>query len=44
MLGFEIGYNQKNNISKEIKKVYPNAKIKHFKDYANLDRMVFIFI
>lgn len=44
MLGFEIGYNQKKKISKEIKKVYPNAKIKHFKDYANLDRMVFIFI
>ncbi|NLC54909.1 MAG: peptide chain release factor N(5)-glutamine methyltransferase [Erysipelothrix sp.] len=44
LIGFEIGYDQKENITQEIKKVYPVAVIKHFKDYANLDRMVFVFI
>lgn len=44
MIGFEIGYDQKENITQEIKKVYPDAQIKHFKDYANLDRMVFVFV
>lgn len=44
MIGFEIGYDQKDNITQEIKKIYPNSTIKHFKDYANLDRMVFVFI
>lgn len=44
LIGFEIGYDQKENISQEIEKVYPKAKIKHFKDYANLDRMVFVFV
>lgn len=44
LIGFEIGYDQKDKITKEIMKVYPNAKIKHFQDYANLDRMVFVFI
>lgn len=44
ILAYEIGYDQKKTITEEIKKVYPNSKIKHFKDYADLDRMVFIFI
>ena len=44
MIAFEIGYDQRETINKEIKKIYPNANIKHFKDYANLDRMVFIYI
>ncbi|HZJ85904.1 MAG TPA: peptide chain release factor N(5)-glutamine methyltransferase [Erysipelotrichaceae bacterium] len=44
LIGFEIGYDQKENISQEIAKHYPNATIKHFKDYAGLDRMVFVFI
>lgn len=44
LIGFEIGYDQKENITQEIKNIYPEAKIKHFKDYANLDRMVFIFV
>lgn len=44
LIGFEIGYDQKENISQEIAKVYPDAKVKHFKDYANLDRMVFVFV
>ena len=44
ILAFEIGYDQKLTITEEIKKVYPEATIKHFKDYADLDRMVFIFI
>lgn len=44
ILAFEIGYDQKETITEEIKKVYPNSKIKHFKDYADLDRMVFIFV
>ncbi len=44
ILAFEIGYDQKDTITEEIKKVYPNSKVKHFKDYADLDRMVFIFV
>lgn len=44
MIGFEIGYDQKENITQEIMKVYPDATVKHFKDYANLDRMVFVFV
>ncbi len=44
ILAFEMGYDQKETLSHEILKVYPNAKLKHFKDYANLDRMIFIFI
>ncbi len=44
LIGFEIGYDQKENISQEIEKHYPEATIKHFKDYAGLDRMVFVFI
>lgn len=44
LIGFEIGYDQKDNISQEIAKHYPKATIKHFKDYAGLDRMVFVFI
>lgn len=44
LIGFEIGYDQKENISQEIKKHYPGAKVKHFTDYAGLDRMVFVFI
>lgn len=44
MLAFEMGYDQKEALSAEIFKVYPNASIKHFKDYADLDRMIFIFV
>lgn len=44
MLAFEMGYDQKETLSAEILKVYPNAEIKHFKDYADLDRMIFIFV
>lgn len=44
ILAFEIGYDQKMTLTDEIKKVYPNAKIKYFKDYADLDRMIFIFV
>ncbi len=44
ILAFEIGYDQKEAITDEILKVYPNAKVKHYKDYANLDRMVFIYV
>lgn len=44
ILGFEMGYDQKETLSNEILNYYPEAQIKHFKDYANLDRMIFIFI
>lgn len=43
LLGFEIGYDQKANLTNEIMKVYPDANIKHFKDFAGLDRMIFVF-
>lgn len=44
ILAFEIGYDQKETLTAEIKKYYPEAKLKYFKDYANLDRMIFIFV
>ena len=44
LLAFEIGYDQKETITDEILKVYPESTIKHYKDYANLDRMVFIYV
>lgn len=42
MIFFEIGYNQKEKISKIIKKYYPYANIKVIKDYNNNDRVVII--
>lgn len=42
MIFFEIGYNQKEKISKIIKKYYPYANIKAIKDYNNNDRVVII--
>lgn len=44
ILAFEMGYDQKENLSKEILKVYPNAQLKHFKDFAGLDRMILVII
>lgn len=44
MIAFEIGYDQKESLTEEIRKHYPNASIKYYKDYADLDRMIFIFI
>lgn len=42
MVFFEIGYNQKEKITKVIKKYYPLASIKVVKDYNNNDRVVII--
>lgn len=44
MLGFEIGYNQREALIKEVKAIYPKAVIKTFKDFADLDRMVFVYV
>lgn len=44
ILAFEMGYDQKENLSREILKVYPEAELKHFKDFAGLDRMIIVLI
>lgn len=44
ILAFEMGYDQKENLSNEILKVYPDAELKHFKDFAGLDRMIFVLL
>lgn len=44
LLGFEIGYDQKDNLIFEINKIYPKAEIKTFKDFADLDRMIFVYV
>lgn len=44
VLAFEMGYDQKENLSAEIMKVYPEANLKHFKDFAGLDRMILVLI
>lgn len=40
---FEIGYNQKDNLTEIIKKHYPLAKIKFDKDYNKMDRFCTIY-
>ena len=44
ILAFEMGYNQKEALSAEAKKYFPNAKIEIMKDMHGKNRMLFIYI
>ena len=43
MLFFEIGYDQKQNLTDLANKYFENAHIEVFKDINGKDRMLFIF-
>lgn len=42
LVGFEMGYQQKENLTNEIKKRYPNQTLEFVKDINGLDRMCFL--
>ncbi|MEG1732437.1 MAG: peptide chain release factor N(5)-glutamine methyltransferase [Longicatena sp.] len=44
MMAFEMGWDQKEALSAEAKKYFPDAKIEVVKDMSGKDRMLFIFI
>lgn len=43
MMAFEFGYDQKDDLEKLVKEMLPNKKYEFLKDYASLDRMLFIY-
>lgn len=43
MIAFEIGFDQAEALTKEIKQTFPNAKVLVKKDINHLDRMVFVY-
>lgn len=44
MIAFEMGFDQRESMSNEIKLRFPNARIHFEKDLNNLDRMCFVYI
>ena len=42
-MGFEFGYDQKEDLEALVKKSFPNYKYEFLKDYNKLDRMLFIY-
>lgn len=44
MLAFEIGYNQKEALSAEARKYFPDAEIEVLKDMSGKNRMLFIYV
>lgn len=44
MIAFEMGFDQRETMTKEIKKRFPNARIHFEKDLNNLDRMCFVYL
>ncbi len=44
MLAFEIGYNQKEALSTEAKKYFPDARVEVLKDMSGKNRMLFIYL
>ena len=42
-MGFEFGYDQKDDLEALVKKSFPNYKYEFLKDYNKLDRMLFIY-
>lgn len=44
VLAFEMGYNQKEALSEEAKKYFPNARIEVVKDMNGKNRMLFIYV
>ena len=43
MIAFEMGFNQKENLTKEVVKRFPQATIRFEKDLNGLDRMCFVY-
>lgn len=43
MMAFEMGFNQRKNMTKEIKQRFPEAKLVFEKDMNGLDRMCFVY-
>lgn len=43
MMAFEMGFNQRENMTKEIKQRFPEAKLVFEKDMNGLDRMCFVY-
>lgn len=43
MIAFEMGFDQRETMTKEIQKRFPNARIHFEKDLNNLDRMCFVY-
>lgn len=44
MMAFEMGYNQKEALTAEAKKYFPDAKIEVIKDMSGKNRMLFIYL
>ncbi|RHM06622.1 peptide chain release factor N(5)-glutamine methyltransferase [Amedibacillus dolichus] len=44
MMAFEMGYNQKEALSTEARKYFPDAKIEVIKDMSGKNRMLFIYL
>ena len=44
MMSFEMGYNQKEALSAEARKYFPDAKIEVIKDMSGKNRMLFIYL
>ncbi len=44
MIAFEMGFDQRETMTKEIQKRFPNARIHFEKDLNNLDRMCFVYL
>ena len=44
MMAFEMGYNQKEALSAEARKYFPDAKIEVIKDMSGKNRMLFIYL
>ena len=44
MMAFEMGYNQKEALSEEAKKYFPNARIEVLKDMSGKNRMLFVYL
>lgn len=42
-MGFEFGYDQKEDLQRLVEKSFPNYKYEFLKDYNKLDRMLFIY-
>ena len=43
-MAFEMGYNQKEALSAEARKYFPDAKIEVIKDMSGKNRMLFIYL
>lgn len=44
MMAFEMGYNQKEALSAEARKYFPDAKIEVLKDMSGKNRMLFVYL